>query len=377
MDRSLSAGLAIFRWLAWAWMATVLVFDRHALARPWLAYGLVALALVVTVGDQVLLVRRPGALLRPPAVVGELACGVALFLGGGLAFGHGAAFATSQSLGVAWPLAGVLAAGVAAGPLAGATAGVVVGLARTGGAALNRVPASQLLGGGHLVGALTPVVLFAMTGGAVGALATLVRRAESDVAAARAREEVARTLHDGVLQTLAVVERRSDDPALAAMARDQQRELRAYLAGPTAGVAAPGGVPSDLAAALRESAATFERRFGGRVDLVVAGDLPAVPVEVASALAGAVGEALTNAGKHGRADRVTVYVEPDQSPPPGGSRPTLLFCSVKDDGAGFDPGAVAEGIGLSRSVRGRIAEVGGRVELVARPGAGAEVRLWV
>ena len=110
---------------------------------------------------------------------------------------------------------------------------------------------------------------------------------------------------------------------------------------------------------------------------MVAGDLPAVPVEVASALAGAVGEALTNAGKHGRADRVTVYVEPDQSPPPGGSRPTLLFCSVKDDGAGFDPGAVAEGIGLSRSVRGRIAEVGGRVELVARPGAGAEVRLWV
>ena len=32
-----------------------------------------------------------------------------------------------------------------------------------------------------------------------------------------------------------------------------------------------------------------------------------------------------------------------------------VVCSIKDDGAGFDPGAVAEGVGLSRSVRGRIA----------------------
>jgi signal transduction histidine kinase len=53
-----------------------------------------------------------------------------------------------------------------------------------------------------------------------------------------------------------------------------------------------------------------------------------------------------------------------------------LFCSVKDDGGGFDPGATEEGTGLGRSVRGRIGEVGGRVEVDGRPGRGTEVRCW-
>jgi signal transduction histidine kinase len=64
---------------------------------------------------------------------------------------------------------------------------------------------------------------------------------------------------------------------------------------------------------------------------------------------------------------VTVYAEPDAD--------GRVFCSVKDDGAGF--GEVVEGIGLSRSIRARIAEVGGRVEVDGNPGRGTEVRLWV
>ena len=86
-------------------------------------------------------------------------------------------------------------------------------------------------------------------------------------------------------------------------------------------------------------------------------------------MAGAVGEALTNAGKHGAASRVTVYAEPSDD---GG-----LFCSVKDDGAGYDTATVPDGIGLSRSVRGRMAEIGGRAEVASAPGFGTEVRLWL
>jgi signal transduction histidine kinase len=93
-----------------------------------------------------------------------------------------------------------------------------------------------------------------------------------------------------------------------------------------------------------------------------------------AAVAGAVGEAVTNASKHGRADRVTVYAEPADHPhfpAPG------LFVSVKDNGAGFPADEVQEGLGLSRSIRARIEEVGGTVNVQSRPGRGAELTLRV
>jgi signal transduction histidine kinase len=54
-----------------------------------------------------------------------------------------------------------------------------------------------------------------------------------------------------------------------------------------------------------------------------------------------------------------------------------VFCSIKDDGTGFDPARTEEGVGLSRSIRGRISEAGGRVDVLSRPGDGAEVCLWL
>ena len=117
------------------------------------------------------------------------------------------------------------------------------------------------------------------------------------------------------------------------------------------------------------AAGRYEDAFGGRVDVVVAPDLPALSAEHVDALAGAVGEALVNAGKHGHARRVTVFTEPGDD---GG-----IECSVHDDGRGFDVSKVREGVGLSRSIRGRMEEVGGRVAIDSRPGAGTEVRLWL
>ncbi len=372
MERSAVQGLAAFRSGAWLWMATVLLVSRDQLGHAWLAVALVALALVVTAADTVLLRTDPAALCRPGPVVLELAVGAMLVLGDGVAYGPGHAFSTSQSLGSVWPLSGILGAGIALGPLLAAGAGVGLGLARVGAVLANGAVIDT---GGRALSVVNTVVFYALGGAAAGYLARLLRRAEAEISAARAREEVARTLHDGVLQTLAVVERRTGDPALARLAREQERELREWLfgaAGPAVAVTgrhAAEGAARALGAALRAAAARFEDAFGGRAQVLVADDLPPLPPDTVAALAGAAGEALVNAGKHGHATKVQVYVEPDES---GG-----VFCSVKDDGRGFDPGATAEGVGLSRSIRGRMAEAGGRVEVVSAPGAGTEVLLWL
>jgi signal transduction histidine kinase len=362
MERSALQGLAAFRWGAWLWMATVLLVSRHQLDRPWLAIGLVVMALVVTAADTVLLRANPGALCRPGPVAAELAVGAMLVLCDGVAYGPGHAFSTSQSLGSVWPLTGILGAGIALGPTVAAGAGVLIGLARVGAVLAN---GASIDTGGRVLSVVNTTVFYALGGAAAGYLARLLRRAEAEISAARAREEVARTLHDGVLQTLAVVERRATDPALSRLAREQERELRDWLFGS----AQPAGVVADVGTALRAAAARFEDAFGGRAQVLVADDLPPLDPAAVAALTGAAGEALVNAGKHGRASKVQVYVEPADD---GG-----VFCSVKDDGAGFDPASTVEGIGLSRSIRGRVAEAGGRVEIISRPGDGTEVLLWL
>jgi hypothetical protein len=63
--RGLLTGIAAFRWLAWAWMAVLLVVNganlREADARPWVAIGLVAAPLVATAGTTALLRPTPPA----------------------------------------------------------------------------------------------------------------------------------------------------------------------------------------------------------------------------------------------------------------------------------------------------------------------------
>jgi signal transduction histidine kinase len=148
------------------------------------------------------------------------------------------------------------------------------------------------------------------------------------------------------------------------LAHEQERELREFLYG-TADAVGGGG---DLGTRLRAAAARFEDRYGGTARVVIAADAPVLPARTIDALAGAVGEALANAGKHGGASTVTVFSEPVDG---------AMFCSVKDDGQGFDPATMAEGSGLRHSVRDRIADVGGRVEIDGWPGRGTEVRCWV
>jgi len=339
LDRGLFAGVGAFRLAAWAWLAVVTVAERDRLSRP----GLAAVLLGIALAWSVLAAIRRRIL---PAV--DLTIAAALLA----ADRHVYAGEHPQGFGGAWPVAGAIAAGLVWGPWGGLAGGAALGAARAAGSA--EAATISLLSSG---------VLYALAGGVAGFVVARLRLAESEVAAARAREDVARTLHDGVLQTLAVVQRRSTDADLARLAREQERELRAWLFG---GGAEPSS--TDLLAALRSAAARVEDRHGLRAEVVVLGDEPKVAAHAVEALAGAVGEALTNAAKHGAAGRATVFVEPGDGE---------LFVSVKDDGAGFDPATAVEGVGTTRSIRGRITEAGGRVEIEPNPGHGTEVQLWV
>jgi signal transduction histidine kinase len=343
--RSLLTGIAVFRWLAWVWLVVVLALNRSELsepaARPAVAVVLAGVALVVTAADTALLSVDPRRLLAPV----------------GLAYNG---VAHPQTLSSAWPLAGVLTAGVALRWRGGVVAGAVIGL----GTGLGELLEPGRWTDSDTISVVSNMVLYALAGLVAGFVVTRLREAERRISLAQAREEVARTLHDGVLQTLAVVQRRTQDPDIVRLAHDQERELREFLYG-TRGAVGGGG---DLGTRLRAAAARYEDRYGGTARVVLAPDTPALAGRTLEALAGAVGEALANAGKHGGATTVTVYAEPVDGE---------LFCSVKDDGAGFDPDATEEGTGLRRSVRGRIAEVGGRVEIDGRLGRGTEVRCWV
>ncbi len=351
LERGLLAGVAGFRWAAWAWLVTVVVVTRNDLGRPVVAWALVAVAFGFSVGMTLLVRRGSPWLLRAPTAVLELLIGFTLLAADGWVYQR----AHAQTFGSAWPLAGAMSLGIVIGPVGGVAAGVVLGLGRLIGVRTDDLadPSAFSL--------LSTGVLYALAGGVAGFVMRRLREAELQISAARAREEVARTLHDGVLQTLAVVQRRSRDADLANLAREQELDLRQYLFGPTTS-------SGDLVAMLRETAARFERHHGVRAEVVVGDQVPKLAGRTVEGVAKAVGEAFTNAAKHGRAGRATVYVEVQDHE---------VFCSVKDDGRGFDAAAVGEGVGIGRSIRGRIEELGGRVEVDGRPGRGTEVRLWV
>ena len=85
------------------------------------------------------------------------------------------------------------------------------------------------------------------------------------------RAEMAAHLHDSVLQTLAMIQRRADDPrAVVGLARSQERELRAWLFG-----RAPVRADLDLGDALEGAAADVEQRHGVPIEVVrVGGECP-------------------------------------------------------------------------------------------------------
>jgi len=177
------------------------------------------------------------------------------------------------------------------------------------------------------------------------------------------RAEMAAHLHDSVLQTLALIQRRAgDDREVAQLARRQERELRDWLAG--RGAPGQDGVTT-LSAALRQAAADVEERHAVTVEVVTVGD--AALDEHVTAMVRAASEAAVNAAKFAGTDRVDVYAEATDD---------RIEVFVRDRGAGFDPNAVPEDRrGVRESIVGRMQRHGGHAVIRSALGEGTEVEL--
>jgi signal transduction histidine kinase len=184
---------------------------------------------------------------------------------------------------------------------------------------------------------------------------------------AEERAQMAAHVHDSVLQTLALIQRSSDDPQnVVRLARAQERELRAWLF-----EGRPPGVISEDATMLGEAVYLLQRQVeadhGITVQVVVVGDCELD--DALRALLDAAREATVNAAKWSGADQVSVYAEVE---------PDTVRIYVRDRGQGFDRAAVPEDRqGIAQSIEARVARFGGEAVIRSSPGEGAEVQLFM
>lgn len=206
------------------------------------------------------------------------------------------------------------------------------------------------------------VVFSLLVGPYLFGLAQRLSRERAQRVRTEERAEMAAHLHDSVLQTLALIQRRAADPAqVTALARRQERELRDWLLARDGLSVEPGS----LRAAIERIAHDIEADHGVRVETVLVGDCALD--EPVRALAAAAREAVLNAAKFAAAPQIDIYAE-------AGEGSIEVF--VRDRGAGFDPEHIPDDRqGIRRSIRERMARHHGTAVIRSAPGEGTEVEL--
>ena len=173
------------------------------------------------------------------------------------------------------------------------------------------------------------------------------------------RLALANELHDSVLQTLQVIRTDADDAdRVRYLVRSEERSIDRMINRYRHRGAA--GFEAALLAVRDE----VEDLHGVEIRTVIRDDVPLTP-PVAVAV-DATREALTNAARHSRAPIVNLYSEAH-----GGS----VRVYVRDRGVGFDPATVEEGRGLRHSLRQRMEDAGGTLQITSTPGLGTEVEI--
>ena len=349
MQRGAVRAVVALKVVALVWSSVVVAIDARSqvLTYPLAGMSVLAVLAVWTLAWGAGLWRsRPGRWVDAVLALAVLAGDEWVYTG-----------AHPQSLGSIWPLAAVIGTGIVVGPWAGAVTGAVAGSVGIAAAAVvGRLEGNVLAG-------LGTTLLLTVAGWVAGSVTGRIVTDRATMSTLRAREELAAELHDGVLQTLAVIQRRSNDEDLVVMAREQDVALRALLARKEADDGSYGERPR-VGVALSHAAARWQARFAVDVRVVVIDDGRTVADDE---VVKAVGELVANVAKHSGVDQCVVSVDADGD--------QVVVC-VHDEGSGFEPESV-EGRGLRGSVRGRIESAGGTVEVRSAPGEGCDVTLRV
>jgi PAS domain S-box-containing protein len=194
------------------------------------------------------------------------------------------------------------------------------------------------------------------------------------------RKRVARELHDGVGQRIALLTMALKEiESLVPVASSP--ELREKLRAVEDEV---GGIATDLhrlshnlhpstvahlglVAALRRLCAEFSEQMNVAVEFIGVGDCANVPEETALALFRVGQECLANVARHSRSRGAKVFLI---------ERPTEIRLRIIDDGVGFDVSQVhsSPGLGLV-SIHERARMLGADVEIRSSPSRGTQVEL--
>lgn len=329
--------------------------------RPTLSWMLIGVLVAWSVTSAVLLSRE--ARLRRTVVVVDQIVAISLMAATRLVSDHDW-YSNHQTMPTTlWVANSVISAAVLGGPLLGTGSALVM-------ATVSAVVRDQI--NLDLWKDATAPVLVAC-GVAMGFATTTARRAHRQLeqavrvaAATEERDRLARQVHDGVLQVLALVQRRGTELGgeaadLARLAREQEKALRQLISDQNTEVDR-GGEAVDLTSLIRA-------RSGGAATVSAPADPILLTRDRAEELAALTTAALSNVELHAGEGASAYILLEDLG--------DEIVLSLRDDGSGIAPGRLDEAreqgrMGVSKSIVGRAEWLGGTALLDSTVGEGTE-----